>query len=65
MLWIARPDRAEGAGDGRGLLYNGKALDCLDKVRGIEAIPSIRDVVVVPYTRTSVDTAACRRPDVG
>ena len=36
--------------------YNGKALDCLDKVRGIvEAIPSIHDVVVVPYTRTSVD----------
>tara|TARA_B100000676_G_scaffold198553_1_gene195138 strand:- start:1300 stop:3252 length:1953 start_codon:yes stop_codon:yes gene_type:complete len=39
-----------------GYFYNGKALDCLDKVRGIvEAIPSIRDVVVVPYTRTSVD----------
>lgn len=39
-----------------GYLYNGKALDCLERIGGIiKQLPSIQKVVVIPYTRERAD----------
>lgn len=39
-----------------GYLYNGKTLDCLERIGGIiKQLPSIQKVVVIPYTRERAD----------
>ncbi|MBT6278242.1 MAG: acetoacetate--CoA ligase [Chromatiales bacterium] len=44
-----------------GYFYNGKTIDSLDKAAGIQAaVPSITDIIVVPYTRSSPDLSALR-----
>ena len=44
-----------------GYFYNGKAFDSLGRVAGIlEQLPSIRRVVVVPYTEQRADISAVR-----
>ncbi len=44
-----------------GYSYNGKSIDCLERVRGIvERIPSIGQVVIVPYVGTSPDIGGIR-----
>ena len=44
-----------------GYFYNGKAFDSLGRVAGIlEQLPSIRKVVVVPYTEGRADISAVR-----
>ena len=44
-----------------GYFYNGKQFDCLEKVGEIlERIPSLEQVVVVPYTRETFDLSALR-----
>jgi acetoacetyl-CoA synthetase len=41
--------------------YNGKTIDCLERVRGIvERIPSIRQVVIVPFINSSPPLAAVK-----
>ena len=41
-----------------GYFYNGKQLDCLDKLREVLAeLPSVETVIVVPYTRERADLA--------
>ncbi len=41
-----------------GYTYAGKALDCLERARAIvDAIPSIRALVVVPFLADAIDTA--------
>ena len=44
-----------------GYFYNGKSFDCLEKAREIlQQLPSVRRVVVVPYTREKPDLAGIR-----
>jgi len=39
--------------------YNGKIFDCMEKIKGIaEAVPSIKQVVVVPYMNPQADLSA-------
>ncbi len=42
-----------------GYHYAGKAIDCLERIRGVlEKLPSVERVVVVPYVNTRPDIAA-------
>ncbi len=44
-----------------GYVYNGKKIDCLDRVRGIlEKIPSIEQAIIVPFADTSSDIGGIR-----
>jgi len=44
-----------------GYFYNGKSFDCLEKAREIlQQLPSVKRVVVVPYTREKPDLAGIR-----
>ena len=44
-----------------GYFYNGKAFDCLEKAREIlQQLPSVKRVVVVPYTREAPSLAGVR-----
>ena len=41
-----------------GYYYNGKTIDCLEKlVAVVDGMPSLKRVVVIPYTRTAPDIA--------
>jgi len=44
-----------------GYFYNGKTLDCLEKIAAIvERMPTVEHTIVVPYTRETADISAVR-----